>query len=218
MKINYKHVIPTFAAVVLTASAAMAQMPAAGQQQRGANRTPLTTEQMAERQAQMCADRSARAAAQFTYLEERLKLTAAQKPLFDRWKTAVQSDRAAAQADCTKPRPAPTANAQRLTLPERNARMEDALKARLASLQKTRPAQEALYNALTAEQKQVLDQRGGRAGAGQRMGNRDGRGPGMGGFGMGRSGMMGGSGMGRPGMMGGPGMGGPGGNGPRGGI
>lgn len=209
MKMTYKHVIPAMAAIVLTASAAVAQMPAAGQQ-RGANRTPPTAEQMAERQAQMCADRSARAAAQFTYLEERLKLTTAQKPLFDRWKAAVQSDRATAEADCTKPRTAPAAGAQRPTLPERNARMEEALKARLASLQKTRPSQEALYNALTAEQKQVFERQGAR-GAGSRMANRGGN------RGMRGQGMMGRPGMGNPGM-GGPGQGGPGAGGARGRI
>ena len=96
----------------------------------------------------MCADRQARSDAELTYREERLSLTPAQKPPFDRWKAVVQSENAARQADCMKPRPARTA--QRPTLPERNARMEDALKARLATLEKMRPVQEALYAALDA--------------------------------------------------------------------
>jgi hypothetical protein len=193
MNMNYKHVIPALAAIVLSASAALAQMPPAGQGPgpRGANRTPPTAEQQTQRLAQRCADIAARGAAQFTYIEERLKLTAQQKPLFDRWKAAVQSERAPAQANCTTPRPAPSANAQRPTLPERNARMEQALKDRLATLQKIRPAQEALYNALSAEQKQVFESRSGRGGlgmgAGPRMGNRDGFGGGRG-FGRGPGG------------------------------
>ncbi len=197
MKTPLKHLIPALTAVALTSTIALAQTPPANAQ-RGANRTPPTAEQMAERQAQMCADRAARAAAQFTYLEQRLQLTAAQKPLFDRWKTAVQSDRAAAQANCTTPRT--TTDRQRPTLPERNAQLEESLKARLASLEKTRPSEEALYNALTDQQKQVFERRGSRSafGTGSRMGMRDGA----------RRG--GPSGMGNPGM-GGPDMGMPGG-------
>ena len=206
MNMNYKKVIPALAAIVLSASAALAQMPPAGQGPgRGANRTPPTAEQMAARQAQICADREARSAAQFTYIETRLKLTSAQKPLFDRWKAAVQSDHATAQADCTKPRPA--ANAARPTLPERNARMEDMLKARLASLQKISPAEDALYNSLTADQKQVFETRGGFGGP--RMANRGGAGPR--GFGRGPAGFGGRGGNGGPGGQGAPrGQGGPG--------
>jgi hypothetical protein len=187
MKMNTKHVIPALAAIVLSASAALAQMPPPGQGPRGANRTPPTAEQQAQRLAQRCADIAARGAAQFTYIEERLKLTAQQKPLFDRWKAVVQSERAPAQTNCVTPRPQRDANAQRPTLPERNARLEQALKDRLASLQKIRPVQEALYNALTAEQKQVFESRNGRGGPriamGGRMGGREGFGRGPGGRG-----------------------------------
>ena len=204
MKINYKYVIPTVAAVLFSASIAAAQIPfGPGPGGRGQGRTPPTAEQMAARQTQMCADREARNAAQFTYIETRLKLTAAQKPLFDRWKAAVQSDRAAAQADCTKPRPAANATPPaRPTLIERNARAEQALKDRLASLQKTRPAEEALYNSLSADQKLAFESRGGRGGQGPRMGNRGasfGRGPG------GNGGPGGAGGPGGPGGRGGPG-------------
>src|SRR5579872_3363899 len=104
MKMSSRYVIPALASIVLTASVALAQMPAGPQ--RGPNRAPPTAEQMAARQTQFCADLAARQAARFTYIEERLKLTAAQKPLFDRWKAAVQSDDAARQAACAKPRPA----------------------------------------------------------------------------------------------------------------
>ena len=209
MKMNSKYIIPSLVAIGLTASVAIAQIPGP----RG-NRTPPTTEQMAARQTQMCADRQARGDAAFTYMEERLKLTAAQKPLFERWKAAMQSENAARQADCAKPRPAQGANAQRPTLPERNARMEEMLKTRLATLEKMRGPEEALYNALTADQKPLFEQRGGRGG---RMGMR-GRGFGGGGFGGGRSAGrgFGGGGFGGGRGPGGPG-GGPGGPGPRGG-
>jgi hypothetical protein len=45
-------------------------------------------------------------------------------------------------------------------LPERNTRMEDMLKARLATLEKMRPSEEALYNALTEDQKQLFEMHG----------------------------------------------------------
>jgi hypothetical protein len=196
MNMHYKHVIPSLLAVFVTASVALAQTPPA-KGPRGANRTPPTAEQMAARQTQMCADRQAAADARFTFIEERLKLTAAQKPLFQNWKAAQQSEQAARQANCGKPR-TPNANGQRPTLPERNARMEAALKDRLASLEKIRPSEEALYNALTAEQKKLFETRGGRGGPRMGMNNR-------------------GRGFGGPGFRGrGPGGRGPGGRGPGG--
>jgi len=186
---NYKIVIPSLAALVLTASVAMAQMapPPQGGPMRG-NRTPPTAEQMAARQARMCADRQARSDADLTYREERLSLTPVQKPLFDRWKAVVQSENAARQAGCMKPRP--VRMAQRPTLPERNARMEDALKARLATLEKMRPVEEALYAALTPDQQRLFESREHRgsrmAMAGRFRGRFPGRGfGGPGGFGPG---------------------------------
>jgi hypothetical protein len=181
MNMNARIVIPTLAAIVLTASAAIAQMPPAGPR---AGRTPPTAEQRAARLTQFCDDMKARQAARFTFVEERLKLTAAQKPLFDRWKAAEQSVQAAHQADCAKPLPARDANAPRPSLTERNARMEEMLKTRLADLEKVRGPQEALYNALSDDQK-MLFERGDRGGFGmRRAGLRfgPGRGPGGPGF------------------------------------
>ena len=169
MTMKTRYIIPALASIALTATVALAQMPGPGPQ-RGPGRSPPTAEQMASRQAQFCADRQASQAARFTYIQERLKMTAAQKPLFDRWKAAVQSQNAARQADCGKPRPAPGANAARPTLPERNARMEEMLKSRLASLEATRGPQEALYNALSADQKPLFEGAGRRGGPGMGMG------------------------------------------------
>ncbi len=200
------YVMPTLAAVVLTASAAIAQLPGAPGPQRG--RAPASPEQRATRQAQLCDELEARQAARFTYIEERLKLTAAQKPLFASWKAAAQ-DRATSA--CAKPRAARDAQTARPTFPERNARMEDRLKTRLAALEKIRGPQEALYNALSADQKAVFERSAGRPGmmrgavmriraTGQRLRGRFGAG-------------FGGRGPGGPGF-GGPGFGGPG-RGPR---
>jgi hypothetical protein len=157
---NTKYLFPAIAAIALTASVAVAQMPPPGGRGPG-QRTPPTAEQMAARQTALCADMAARGAARIAYLETRLNLTPAQKPLFERWKAAVQSEQSTRQADCAKPRPARDTNTPRPTLAERNQRMEDGLKTRLATLEKMRPAQEALDNALTADQKKIFE-RGGR--------------------------------------------------------
>ena len=172
MKLNNRYIIPALASLALTATVALAQ---ATQGAQGPHRMPPTAEQMAARRAQFCTDRAARQAARFAFIETRLQLTPAQKPLFETWKAAVQDNEAARQADCAKPRAAGDVRA-RPTLPERNARMEEMLKTRLAALEKTRGPQEALYNALTPDQQKVLD-RAGRRGGMHRAGFRhDGRG------------------------------------------
>jgi hypothetical protein len=167
MKTNFFTVIPAVAVIALTTTAALAQMGP------GAGRLPRPAEQRAGRQGDFCADMKARDAARFAYIEQRLNLTAAQKPLFDKWKAAADSVSADRLAHCGKARPA--ANAQtRPTLPERNARREERLKQQLAALQKTGGPEAALYNALTAEQKQLLDRGGMRFGMGMRGGMRGG--------------------------------------------
>jgi hypothetical protein len=208
---NTKYLFPALAALALTASVAVAQMPPAGG--RAPARTPPTAEQIAARRTAICTDMAARGAARIAYLETKLNLTSAQKPLFERWKASVQGEQAARQADCAKPRPARDANAPRPTLAERNQRMEDGLKNRLATLEKTRPAQEALDNALTADQKRIFESAGrGRMAMGrghERPGMRRFAGGHFGGPGFGRPGF----GPGRPGFgPGGPGRPGQGGS------
>jgi hypothetical protein len=197
MKINYRLVIPALA-VALTASAAIAQLPGDGAHERvlpvAANPGP--------RAAQFCDDMKARQAARFTFIEERLKLTTAQKPLFDRWKSAVESVAADRQANCGKARPGGEA-AARPSLPERNTRMEERLKTRLADLEKTRGPQEALYNALSEDQKTLFERGQTRGRFGMRANFRRHMDRGFGGRGFGRPGF--GRGPAGPGMNRGPG-------------
>lgn len=100
-----------------------------------------------------CAERIARQAGRMGYLESRLGLTAEQKPLWDRYQAAVRDGREKERQLC--------ANApERLdttTALERDARMQKFLSTRLATMQATRPALEALYQALNTEQRTVLD-------------------------------------------------------------
>ena len=102
----------------------------------------------------MCEDRYAGEAARMAYLEARLKLTPAQQSLFGRWKEVSLDIAKRHSADCS----------QRMTsrdrrdhnLVERMGREEDMLKRRIADIDAERPVLSALYNALSAEQRETL--------------------------------------------------------------
>jgi hypothetical protein len=114
----------------------------------GAMRMPPPAE-MAARRKQMCREFYAHTAGGLAYTEAKLDLTAAQQPLFARWKT-VKLDIAkrregacdAGRRDAARPGPV-----------DRMARREARLKRRLADLDNERPVLEAFYNALTPAQK-----------------------------------------------------------------
>lgn len=109
---------------------------------------------MAERRAALCGEIGARAAGRLAYLEARLDLTAAQKPLFERWKdvrlTAAQ--RIAQKCD-SAPKKDMAMRGEPRSPVERLAREEEMLKNRLAEIGAERPALAALYGSLTDEQK-----------------------------------------------------------------
>jgi hypothetical protein len=145
-----------------------------------------TPDDFAIRMKQMCNDGYARQAAQLTYLETSLQLTAGERPLFEHWKDAKlniahrhadncaqhSGERGArpnrgqrnAQGQTDRARPGPA---------ERMAHEEDRLKERLADLQTERPALEAFYNALSPAQKMQLT-RDGMARGGMEDRDRDG--------------------------------------------
>lgn len=126
---------------------------------------------IAQRMKDMCQDRIARETGRLAYLETRLQLTAAEQPLFTRWKDATLTVARRHADQCNQrvsQRPAPQSqtsqnqNAPR-TRPnpaERMTREEDQLKQRLADIQTERPAMEALYNALSPTQKTELARAG----------------------------------------------------------
>jgi len=105
---------------------------------------------MAERRAAMCGDIGARAAGRLAYLEARLDLTAAQTPLFARWKQVRLAAAHEMQDKCETRRTAGRADRSPVA---RLAREEARLKQRLADISAERPALDALYSHLTAEQK-----------------------------------------------------------------
>ena len=101
-----------------------------------------------------CIDHFARSAGRLAYLEARLQLTSDQQPLWDKWRQAVAAGAEKERNDCLADLPAA---GQRPTALERDSRMEKMMATKVATLQAARPALEALYNALTPEQRVVFD-------------------------------------------------------------
>ena len=109
---------------------------------------------------EMCEDHQARAAAKLAYVEAKLALTDAQKPLFAKWRQAVL-DNAGKQktvclANAAKMHDAKTPPAMPSVL-EHEQREEAMLQTRLQMLQSTRPTLEAFYNSLTEAQKESFN-------------------------------------------------------------
>jgi len=117
----------------------------------------------------MCVERFARSAARLAYLEARLDLTEAQKPLWDKWAGAMANGRAAERESCLAGLPS---GGKPPTALERDDRVEKMLAAKLDTLKTARPALEALYQSLTPEQREVFDRRGWRDGPRRRGGYR----------------------------------------------
>lgn len=109
---------------------------------------------MAARMKRMCEDRYAREVGRMAYVETRLDLSQAQRPLFARWKQ-VKLDIAKRRGDDCAQRMAREDGGMSSPI-ERMSREADMLKKRLADLDAERPALAALYGALTPEQREEL--------------------------------------------------------------
>jgi hypothetical protein len=104
---------------------------------------------------QRCEERLARRAGIIAYTVAKLNLTAEQRPLWDKLNGILQSSSDRERQLCASLKP-PEQRAQE-TILDRTKRREQFLTARLQTLQQARPALEALYQALTPEQKAILD-------------------------------------------------------------
>ncbi|MFI4986435.1 MAG: Spy/CpxP family protein refolding chaperone [Alphaproteobacteria bacterium] len=104
--------------------------------------------------ADMCAERAAHAAGRLAYLEVRLNLTAEQRPLWAKWRQAVEDGAGKARTFCLAHEPKPDA---RPTIVERSALLEQMLTAKAESLHAAQPALAALYEALTPAQRAILN-------------------------------------------------------------
>ena len=99
-----------------------------------------------------CEERLAWRAAMRAYAEAKLKLTPEQRPLWDKVQSAAQAEEQKERQLCTTLKPETDA-----TLLERLDRMQQFLSTRLDGLQSAKPSLEALYQALTPEQRAILD-------------------------------------------------------------
>jgi hypothetical protein len=101
-----------------------------------------------------CLDHVAHLAGLVAYIEVRLDLTPEQRPLWDKLKEAAQAGIEKQRQVCES---IGAEENHPPTVLDREARAEQFLAARLALLQSTRPALEALYKALSPEQRALLD-------------------------------------------------------------
>jgi LTXXQ motif family protein len=114
---------------------------------------PMMRHMMMNRNPQeRCTERLAWRAAMRAYAEAKLDLTAEQRPLWDRVQSAAQAEEQRERQLCASRK----AGAE-TTLPERMDRMQQFLSLRLEALQSARPAVQALYQALTPDQRTILD-------------------------------------------------------------
>lgn len=105
-----------------------------------------------------CIDRLAWHAARLAYIETKLELTAAQRPLWAKVEEAARAEREKERGICQSMKSGTAATAL-----DRMDRAEEFLAARLDGLRAARPAVAALYQSLTAEQRAVLDHPFGRS-------------------------------------------------------
>jgi hypothetical protein len=146
-----KLIATSFVAALSTSSIAFAQTaplapPAQAQ--------PQAESQGADWHLRACTERYARIAGRLAYLEAKLELMADQHPLWDKWRDAVISGVDQQRALC---RQSPFRPGAHSTIVERQAYFGQITAARAQALQTAQPALEALYKALSPEQREVLD-------------------------------------------------------------
>ena len=99
-----------------------------------------------------CEERLAWRAAMRAYTEAKLDLTAEQRPPWEKVQSAAQAEEQKERQLCTTLKEGGDA-----TLLDRLDRMQQFLSTRLDALQAAKPAVQALYQALTPEQRAILD-------------------------------------------------------------
>jgi len=105
---------------------------------------------------QACVDHIAKRAGFVAYLGAKLNLTAEQKPLWDKVVAASQAAQANERQTCAG-LPAAAADRAKETIIDKMSHRQAMMQARLQGLQQSGPAIQALYQALTPDQKAILD-------------------------------------------------------------
>lgn len=144
------------AGALFCATAAFAQTTGSGAtgSDTGTGQPGYTRHDPGQWMKSMCIEHFARSASRLAYLEARLQLTSDQQPLWDKYQQVSQSGAAKERDDCLASVPAAGTKPTAL---DREDRMEKMMAGKLASMQASRPALEALYNALSPEQRIALD-------------------------------------------------------------
>jgi len=99
-----------------------------------------------------CEERLAWRAAMRAYTEAKLDLTPEQRPLWDRIQSIAQTEQQKERQLCVALKPR-----DETTMLDRLDRMQQFLSTRLESLQAAKPAVQALYQALSPEQRAIFD-------------------------------------------------------------
>jgi hypothetical protein len=106
---------------------------------------------------QQCVEEYAHKAGHLAYLEAKLDLNADQKALWAKWSQATIAGADGMRAQCMAQSPASDTNLNAL---QREAFAETMLTLEVSNLKSARPSLEALYAALTPEQKALFDHQG----------------------------------------------------------
>jgi hypothetical protein len=101
---------------------------------------------------QWCIDRLARRAAMRAYVGAELGLTPEQQPLWDKLQSIAQTEQQKERQLCSNMRPR-----EEETMLDRLDRMQAFLSTRLEAIQAAKPAVQALYQALTPDQRTIFD-------------------------------------------------------------
>ena len=123
-----------------------------GRDRVGMRGWPMMRRMMQQNPQERCTDRLAWRAAMRAYAEAKLNLTPEQRPLWDRVQSAAQAEEQKERQLCASRKPGAES-----TLLDRMDRMQQVLSTRLDALQSSKPAVQALYQALTPEQRAILD-------------------------------------------------------------
>ena len=99
-----------------------------------------------------CEERLARRAAMRAYTEAKLDLTPEQRPLWDKVESIAQTEQQKERQLCSSLK-----SRDETTVLDRLDRMQQFLSTRLDALQTAKPAVQALYQALTPEQRAIFD-------------------------------------------------------------
>jgi hypothetical protein len=137
------------AATVICAVSAIAQASPANTHEPMPDKADMASWHQAR-----CSDHYARHVGEIAYLEAKLSLTDAQRPLFASWKDSVLSSAKSHESACMGMHPD---FAHPPSILDREARMHNVLQQRLSEMDAQRPAMTALYQSLSADQKQVFD-------------------------------------------------------------